>query len=487
MTFTLRVDVRSLWHSTVLLGAISGCAGSTEGEPNAPQPGPQSGQQLRHGFQEYVKNPELFRQERREMARSRSAPAASREAAALVSAMGRRRLDPGELQSLRGAGENVAPLLERALHDPEFMSHRYGKNPWEGSTLETALDLLEPFALPEASLLEPALHHSDETLRCTALYHLARCGNDDAIEGLVAGLKSSSERCRSRALMGLQFLKDSSRGSKRFRAVLFDASLPLLSDQKPDVAEHVPGALLALDLSRARSVLLGQDVFRPQNESISLVLRALRDQDVAVPGPQLRELLAGIKPKAGKYPFESAYGVGLILLARADGTGAGDLIEDARTWGSKRIKEDAASASEAALGIKDARGFVHDLCERKGLNGLTGPQLDYLALAWLDGEVNNGGFSQYYFNSSGDLAVRAATAARSTGSVELAGLIEKANSLFGKEGPNPDRDKRMDQLSKIDEKALEDLADRYYESNETMAELLSKIVTKNATDFRPGR
>jgi hypothetical protein len=442
----------------------------------------------KHGFKEYVKNPDLFRQEVQQKGTADSAPPPTpQELAELVSAMGRRRLEYEELQKLKRAGDQAAPLLQTALRDEKFLFHRYGKSVLDGSPLETALDLLESFGLPEARVLDPALRHPDEFFRYHALYHLARCGNDDAIDALTAGLNSPSERCHTWALMGLEFLKDSPRGSTKFRAALFEAALPLLADKEYGPAEHAPRALLALDFGRAKRVLLGLDVFRPENKSINKVLQALKDAKVPVPGSQLRNLLAGIKQKATGYPFDRAYAEGLILLARGEGSGARDLIADAQGWGNANVKEGAAEAAAVAAGVTDAYGFVIDVYRRKGAKGLTEPQLYYLTLCWLDAEVRNGGFSQFYFNSSGELAPYAVKATKAVGAPELAAIIQKANALFDKDGPDPDRNKRMDQLSKIDLKALEELDTRYYKCSEQLSELLPKYVAANPEAFTPAR
>jgi hypothetical protein len=437
------------------------------------------------GFQDYVKNPDLFRQETREKAVKDSAPPTPRELADLVSAMGRRRLGHEELQKLKRAGNQVVPLLQTALRDEKFLFHRYGESVLGGSAIETALGLLEPFGLPAANLLEPALRHPDEVIRYRALFHLARCGNDDAIAALTAGLNAPSEQCRTWTLMGLEYLKDTPRGSAKFRAALFEAAIPLLADKAFTPAEHAPRALLALDFDRAKRVLLGADVFHPENKSIARILQALMDAKVPVPGPQLRNLLAGIKKKATGFPYDFAYADGLILLARTEASGARDLIRDAQGWGNDKVKEGAAKALAIAVGITDAYGFVSELYQRKGAKGLTEPQLYYLTLCWLDGDVRNGGFTQYYFNSSGELAPYAVKAAKAVGASQLAAIIQKANALFGKDGPDPDRDKRMDQLSKIDLKTLDDLATQYYNCTEQLREILPRFVAANPEAFKP--
>ena len=446
------------------------------------------GKRPKHNFKDYVKNPTLFHQEVREMEEAdTAAPPMERELAGLVSAMGTRRLEYEELQRLKKAGDKIVPLLLKAIRDESFIFHRYGKSVLDGSAVETALDLLEPFALPEAAFLGPALRHPDEFFRYHALYHLARCGNDDAIEALKAGLKDEAERCRTWTLMGLGFLNNSRRGSKKFRAALFDAVVPLLEDQEDEPAEQTPHALLALDFERAKDVLVGKDIFRPDDERIHVVLKALRENQVPVPASQLRSLLTGLKNKAAKYPFDYTYADGLILLARAEGSRAKDLIADAQRWGNKEVKDGAACAAEIAAGISDAYGFVRGLYERKGVKGLSKPQLYYLTLWQLDAEVFNGGFSQYYFNSSGGLAAFAVEAANAVGAAQLAGIIQKANALFGEKGPHHDRNMRMEQLSKIDLEALDKLNTPYYECSERLSELLPRFVATHAEAFKPAR
>jgi hypothetical protein len=440
------------------------------------------------GFEDYVKNPELFRTEDQEIQRADAAPPpTASELAALVAEMGRRRLDHAELQQLKKAGDKVVPSLQTALRDERFLFQRYGESVLDGSAMETALYILAPFGQPDVGVLEPALRHPEDEFRYRALCHLARCGKDEAIAVLKAGLASPSERDRTWTLMGLEYLKDSPRGSNHFRATLFEAVLPLLVDKEHGPAEHAPRALLALDFDRAKLVLLGNEVFQPGYKSIAKVLWALKYAHVTVPGPQLRSLLAGIKQKAGGFPFNTAYADGLVLLARAEGTGALDLIDDAQRSGNDRVREGAAQAAEIAAGVTDAYGFVFGIYQRNGAHGLIEPQLYYLTLCWLDSEVRNGGFSQFYFNSSGELASHAVKAARGVGAPDVAGIVEQANTLFGMNGPDPDRNKRMDQLSAIDLEALDDLSTQYYNCPEQLREILPRYVASNPEAFRPAR
>jgi hypothetical protein len=73
-----------------------------------------------------------------------------------------------------------------------------------------------------------------------------------------------------------------------------------------------------------------------------------------------------------------------------------------------------------------------------------------LVTIWsLEGDVNNGGFDQYYFNSSGDLAFYAPIALRSIGAHQMAKITDDANELFGPEGPARNPNEREAQLLAI--------------------------------------
>ena len=442
----------------------------------------------RRGFWEYVKNPGLFWEEVREIDRAGDAPTPGDDAlAALIAAMSTSRPEYGDLQRLRKAGGKAAPLLVAALSDPTFLFHRYGGSGLDGSPLELALDLLEPFAEPPAAVLEPALRHADEYFRSKALYHLARCGNDDAIPALNDGLASPSRDCRTYTLIGLEFLKRTGRGSERFRRELFDAAVPLLHDDEYSPAEIAPRVLLVLDRERAVKLLLGEDILRPDNRYVSKILRALREAGVPVPAPQLRALLTALRHAANKYPFDYAYADGLLLLTRAEGKSAADAIADAQTWGNEHVKAVAAEAAGIAAGVQDAYAVVMDRFEREGASGLSEPQRYYLTLWWLDADVKNGGFTQYFFNSSGDLAGDAPEAAKAVGASEAARIIRKAVALFGPDGPAADRDERMDRLSAIESATLAALDAEYYDCRDDLQELLPLYAARHPAEFtRPG-
>ena len=100
-----------------------------------------------------------------------------------------------------------------------------------------------------------------------------------------------------------------------------------------------------------------------------------------------------------------------------------------------------------------------------------------LVTVWgLEADVNNGGFDQYYFNSSGDHAVHAPAALRSIGAPAMAAIVESANGLFGPGGPSTDRTVRQAQLFAIterDESAFENCDRDFLAYPEDLSALLA--------------
>lgn len=70
------------------------------------------------------------------------------------------------------------------------------------------------------------------------------------------------------------------------------------------------------------------------------------------------------------------------------------------------------------------------------------------AAHWCQSEINNGGFEQFFSNSTGVLAPEGVEAFRTIGMPQTAALIAKAMVAFGSEYPR-DRDEREDALEAI--------------------------------------
>lgn len=74
----------------------------------------------------------------------------------------------------------------------------------------------------------------------------------------------------------------------------------------------------------------------------------------------------------------------------------------------------------------------------------------------LEAELNNGGFSQYMFNSTGDRGLPAVEALREVGAHSLAAVCERFFALLSKGAPASNQDARQDQLDEAAERVGED-------------------------------
>ena len=122
----------------------------------------------------------------------------------------------------------------------------------------------------------------------------------------------------------------------------------------------------------------------------------------------------------------------------------------------------------------------------ENIEKLNASQQTFLFVGNLEREINNGGFNQFYFNSSGDYSQETVSALLDIGAKKTAEIVKKANSEF-KNGIVPkDREQRQNEHELIEEKA-DDKWDKcdseFYEYQEDLTELLIEFVTSNRTDF----
>ncbi len=125
---------------------------------------------------------------------------------------------------------------------------------------------------------------------------------------------------------------------------------------------------------------------------------------------------------------------------------------------------------------------------------LNSSQRVLLIIENLEREVNNGGFHQFYWNSSGDYAMETVIALKQIGATKTAGVVKKGNDQFPNGAVPEDRDKRGEILDLISEKSSEywnTLDTKFYGPNKESGEweiddlpnLLIKFIKANKGDF----
>jgi hypothetical protein len=123
----------------------------------------------------------------------------------------------------------------------------------------------------------------------------------------------------------------------------------------------------------------------------------------------------------------------------------------------------------------------------KNVEKLTLCEKNIVYIEELEREVNNGGFSQYFFNSSGDFAKETLNALNTIGSKIFLEILESAVNNFP-DGIVPiDRDERQEILAELEEKdeeLWEEMDNKFYKYEEDIYELMIEYIKENINDFR---
>ncbi|MCG3131032.1 MAG: hypothetical protein FLDDKLPJ_01807 [Phycisphaerae bacterium] len=356
-----------------------------------------------------------------------------------------------------------------------------------GDAFEIVVEILGEIGDPAA--IDSLLPHVDsrfaETRKCVGLA-LGSIGHLDGLRGLKRLLDDEDAYVRSHVLIGI----DRGINSHRATPALLDGlreSLMRLLEIKDTGFESKPAELLLhLDRGWALTVLLGDRVLRADNPNVVGILRSLRKTNVILPARALERL--DLEFDALPDGYQKEYGKGQMLLARAAARlpDAEEKAQAAVSSQSREIRNGAADALAWLAGVENPIEFVESREREVGWEGLTQPQRNFSAVWMLEAEVNNGGFSQYFFNSWSDHWPDALTGLNAIGARRTAEILQRAVAVFGPEGPATDREARMDQLSKlIDrcEKELDDLDDQFYKETDPLYVQYMLYAAKHADQF----
>ncbi len=122
-----------------------------------------------------------------------------------------------------------------------------------------------------------------------------------------------------------------------------------------------------------------------------------------------------------------------------------------------------------------------------GFESLTIGERTFLCVDGIESQVNNGGFDQYFFNTTGNLAQGAPAAFEAIGAEYTAKLVRQACSVFPDEAPPNDQNKRQElfeQIGKDKEEFLYELDKQFYEYKDNLRQLLIEYIRKNKEQFK---
>jgi hypothetical protein len=117
---------------------------------------------------------------------------------------------------------------------------------------------------------------------------------------------------------------------------------------------------------------------------------------------------------------------------------------------------------------------ISDKVNRSGFDSLSYAEKCMHHVYWLETEVNNGGFDQYFFNSSGDYAIDTPAMLEEIGAHHTAQIVKEAISIFPGGAPSRDREERLKMYELISDeisRRLNELDSKFYEYKDPLEDL----------------
>ena len=125
--------------------------------------------------------------------------------------------------------------------------------------------------------------------------------------------------------------------------------------------------------------------------------------------------------------------------------------------------------------------------ESDGFESLTEAERIVFSVWGAAGQIENGGFDQFFYNSSGDFALEAASALEAIGAIRKAAVLKRAFALFPGGRPPRDRNERIKVLDDIsgaaDEDAFDALNQEFYAAPENTDLLLAAYVESHDAEI----
>ncbi len=152
---------------------------------------------------------------------------------------------------------------------------------------------------------------------------------------------------------------------------------------------------------------------------------------------------------------------------------------------SKPNIEALVESGDTTTAIIELDNYVSQLCEYgERLDELSAPQRVFFLNQNFEREVNNGGFHQFFFNSSGDNAEETIGALEVIGANKNAELLRQAIARF----PDGKVLKQLDErqvlmLNIFDGVAFNDLDEKFFAYEEPLTDLNFNWIRKNADGF----
>lgn len=437
------------------------------------------------GFREFVKQPELFDEyvaemEGEELAENEFASWGEDEISEQIN---RYVSGADDSRGLRSALQSLTPKTHAPLIGI-LNKGRVKRKRLDAAAIERLCELFDGTIPVEAiSLLEPYLTHESDRIRKECVLAVAESGRAEALPAMKRALKDEDEFVRSYALIGLGRAIQ----ANRLASEVVDGILPDLEElvRKDQNGDKAPALLAQLDPKRATQFFLSAELFDADKRQLYNVLRVINAFDLEVSRDQILSLIQELRTREMDFPNDYAFGESLALLGRFKVAEDEVELQKYSEHPNEEVAEGAARGIVAANDLGDFRNRIWE--KEEAGQPLTTEQQHYKAVLILDAEVNNGGHSQYFFNSSGDQWQSALEGLKAMGFKERLSVFEDVLKLFGEDGLTVDRSKRSGQLADVyteHEESFDELDGRYYQSEENVEVMMMRYVVRNAEAFK---
>ena len=450
------------------------------------------------GFRDFVKNPDLWQemiaanQETNGLVHDASSWDSEQVASQVkryVFATDTRRQLWGLGLQLRELSPKTNEVLLRILNDKALAGRLAVLQ--QGDLLEDApvMRVCELFnghmPLEAIGLLEPYVSHKSVEIRKACGHAIARSGLPEALPAIKQALADEDEYVRSYALRGVRKAIESGKLSNEIRSGVV-ADLERLVNSELN-AEDAARLMSQIDPVHAESFLLSDSVLDTQKHRLHEVLRVIGEFDFKIQRGTLNSLIDTYTVREMTYPNTYALGESLALLGKFRAPDDEQVLNKYGNHKESRVSEGAARGLLAFHKLEDSEERIWEQEQSGGWESLNKHQQMYVAVFWLDSEVNNGGHSQYFFNSFGDNWKLALDGLRAMGFEERLEIFDGVLSLFGSHEPFTDRDKRQNQLANTytkHEKESDRFDSAWYQATENVKVFCARYVIQNADQFR---
>jgi hypothetical protein len=321
-------------------------------------------------------------------------------------------------------GERAVPLLLRALEDPRCNSAAASEGLRARSGFEAITELLaEMGAVPVIARLARWSNSADTNKRRHAAFCIALTGASEAAERTGRALRSDNEKERTWALIGVGRAIRAGRVTGQFREEVFgplaaiacgDAGYDSLDDR--DAGE----TLMGLDPVKGAEVLLARSLSL-KNPNLAGALEALNKHGTKI-GPTTLWLILRHAKRQGNHPWTYVHAECLVALAMCDPGAAQPEVDEGLRSDDKEVRRGAVQAVRRLLDLPSP----YEVWDRgTDFESLPRPVQHVAAVVRFKNEVENGGISQYFFNSSGDHWPVALEAFRAMGAAVCEDILQK--------------------------------------------------------------